>query len=67
MCGIWKKIKSINIRYSQTSFKINNITVLETCINLIESLGIKKIILNTFYLKDQIYNFINHKKFQSRN
>jgi MurNAc alpha-1-phosphate uridylyltransferase len=40
--------------------------VLETCINLIESLGIQKIILNTFYLKDQIHNFINHKKFKSK-
>jgi MurNAc alpha-1-phosphate uridylyltransferase len=29
-------------------------------------LGIQKIILNTFYLKDQIHNFINHKKFKSK-
>jgi len=46
--------------------KLNNIAVLETCINLIESLGIQQIILNTFYLKDQIHDFINNKKFKSK-
>ena len=66
MCRIWKKIKSANTRYPKPLIKLNNITVLETCINLIESLGIQKIILNTFYLKDQIHNFINHKKFKSK-
>jgi MurNAc alpha-1-phosphate uridylyltransferase len=29
-------------------------------------LGIQKIILNTFYLKDQIQNFINIKRFKSK-
>jgi MurNAc alpha-1-phosphate uridylyltransferase len=29
-------------------------------------LGIQQIILNTFYLKDQIYDFINNKKFKSK-
>ena len=29
-------------------------------------MGIQQIILNTFYLKDQIHNFINHKKFKSK-
>jgi MurNAc alpha-1-phosphate uridylyltransferase len=46
--------------------KFNNITVLETCINLIESLGIQQIIINTFYLKDQIHSFINGNKFRSK-
>jgi MurNAc alpha-1-phosphate uridylyltransferase len=46
--------------------KLNNIAVLETCINLIESLGIQQIILNTFYLKDQIRKFIKNKKFKSK-
>ena len=66
MCRIWKKIKSTNIRYSQTLIKLKNITVLETCINLIENLGINKITINTFYLKDQIHDFINSKKFKSK-
>jgi len=45
---------------------LNNIPVLETCINFIESLGVNEIILNTFYLKDQIHNFINKKNFKSK-
>jgi MurNAc alpha-1-phosphate uridylyltransferase len=40
--------------------------VLETCINLLESLGIQQIIINTFYLKDQIHSFINGNKFRSK-
>jgi MurNAc alpha-1-phosphate uridylyltransferase len=40
--------------------------VLETCINLIESLGIQQIIINTFYLRDQIHSFINNKIFRSK-
>ena len=39
--------------------------MLETCIKLIESLGIKKIIINTFYLRDQISNFLSNKNFNS--
>jgi MurNAc alpha-1-phosphate uridylyltransferase len=43
--------------------KINEITLLENCISLIESLGIKKVIINTFYLKEKIENFVRIKKF----
>ena len=46
--------------------ELNNITVLETCINLIESLGIRKIFINTFYLRDKISFFIKNKNFSSK-
>ena len=39
------------------------ITVLEKSIKLIEDLGIEKIIINTFYLKEKIESFLNDKKF----
>ena len=45
--------------------ELKNVAVLETCINLIESLGIKKIIINTYYLKDKISKFIKNKNFKS--
>ena len=64
--GFGKRLNPLTLDIPKPLIKFNNITVLETCINLIESLGIQKIILNTFYLKDQIYNFINHKKFKSK-
>ena len=40
--GFGKRLNPLNTRYSQTLIKLNNITVLETCINLIESLGYTK-------------------------
>ena len=64
--GFGKRLNPLTLDTPKPLIKLNNIAVLETCINLIESLGIQKIILNTFYLKDQIHNFINHKKFKSK-
>ena len=64
--GFGKRLNPLTLDTPKPLIKFNNITVLETCINLIESLGIQKIILNTFYLKDQIHNFINYKKFKSK-
>jgi len=37
--------------------------MLERCINLIEKLGIQKILINTFYLKDQFSEFLVKKNF----
>ena len=64
--GFGKRLNPLTLEIPKPLIKLNNITVLETCINLIESLGIQKIIINTFYLKNQIHNFINHKKFKSK-
>jgi len=64
--GFGKRLNPLTLDTPKPLIKLNNIAVLETCINLIESLGIQKIILNTFYLKDQIQNFINNKKFKSK-
>ena len=64
--GFGKRLNPLTLDTPKPLIKLNNITVLETCINLIESLGIKEIFLNTFYLKDQIHNFINKKNFKSK-
>ena len=64
--GFGKRLNPLTFETPKPLIKLNNITVLETCINLIESLGIQQIFINTFYLKDQIYNFINNKKFKSK-
>ena len=66
MCRIWKRLNPLTLDTPKPLIKLNNITVLEICINLIESLGIKEIFINTFYLKDQIHNFINKKNFKSK-
>ncbi len=64
--GFGKRLNPLTLNTPKPLIKLNNISVLETCINLIESLGIQQIILNTFYLKDQIHDFINDKKFKSK-
>ena len=42
---------------------IKDVSMLERCINLIEKLGIQKILINTFYLKDQFSVFLKSKNF----
>ena len=64
--GFGKRLNPLTLDTPKPLIKLNDIAVLETCINLIESLGIQQIILNTFYLKDQIHDFINNKKFKSK-
>jgi MurNAc alpha-1-phosphate uridylyltransferase len=64
--GFGKRLNPLTLDTPKPLIKFNNITVLETCINLIESLGIQQIIINTFYLKDQIHSFINGNKFRSK-
>ena len=61
--GFGKRLNPITLTTPKPLLEINNITLLEKCIKLIENLGIKKIIINTFYLKDQISNFLNNKDF----
>tara|TARA_B100001079_G_scaffold217334_1_gene192452 strand:+ start:646 stop:1335 length:690 start_codon:yes stop_codon:yes gene_type:complete len=64
--GFGKRLNPLTLDTPKPLIKLNNITVLEICINLIESLGIQQIIINTFYLRDQIHSFINNKKFRSK-
>ena len=61
--GYGKRLNPLTLNEPKPLLKINKITLLENCINLIESLGIKKVIINTFYLKDKIENFLTAKKF----
>ena len=61
--GYGKRLNPLTLVEPKPLLKVNEITLLENCINLIKSLGIKKIILNTFYLKEKIESFIEIKKF----
>ena len=63
--GFGKRLNPTTLNTPKPLLKLNNITMLESCINLIEILGIKKIIINTFYLRDQISNFLRSKNFRS--
>jgi len=61
--GYGKRLNPLTLTEPKPLLKLNEITLLENCINLIKSLGIKKIIINTFYLKEKIETFIKTKNF----
>ncbi len=61
--GYGKRLNPLTLNTPKPLIELNNISLLEKCIKLIVSLGIKKIIINTFYLRDQISNFLKNKNF----
>ena len=62
--GFGKRLNPLTLDIPKPLIKLKDVAILETCINLIESLGIKKIIINSFYLKNQIYDFLKKKNFK---
>ena len=61
--GFGKRLNPLTLTTPKPLLKLKDITMLERCINLIIELGIKKILLNTFHLENQIIEFIQHNKF----
>jgi MurNAc alpha-1-phosphate uridylyltransferase len=61
--GYGKRLNPLTLTLPKPLLKVDEITLLENCINLIQSLRIEKVIINTFYLKEKIENFISIKKF----
>ena len=61
--GYGTRLNPLTLTEPKPLIKINEITLLENCINLIQFLEIKKVIINTFYLKEKIEDFIKTKKF----
>ena len=61
--GFGKRLNPITLNTPKPLLEIKDVSMLERCINLIEKLGIQKILINTFYLKDQFPVFLNSKNF----
>ena len=61
--GFGKRLNPLTLETPKPLLKLNDITMLENCINVIIKLGIKKIVLNTFYFSEQIFDFIRNKNF----
>ena len=61
--GFGKRLNPLTKKIPKPLLELNNITMLENCINLNIKLGVTKILLNTFHLGDQIINFIKKKNF----
>jgi N-acetyl-alpha-D-muramate 1-phosphate uridylyltransferase len=61
--GYGKRLNPLTLDIPKPLLEINEITLLENTINLLKDLGIKKVILNTFHLKEKIKNFVKKKNF----
>ena len=61
--GFGKRLNPITLTKPKPLLEIKEVTMLEKSINLIEEMGIKKIFINTFYLKEHISSFIKNKNF----
>ena len=63
--GYGKRLNPLTLKIPKPLIKINEITLLENSINFLEKLDIKNIKINTFYLHNQIQNFILNYKSNS--
>ena len=61
--GFGKRLNPITLTKPKPLLEINEVTMLEKSINLIKEMGINKILINTFYLKEHFSNFIKNKNF----
>jgi len=64
--GYGKRLNPLTLNTPKPLLEIKNISLLENTINLINDYGIKNILINTFYLKEQIKEFINKKNFNCK-
>ena len=61
--GLGKRLNPLTLKTPKPLLELDNITILERCINIILKSGAKKIFLNTFHLGNQIFEFIQKKNF----
>jgi len=64
--GFGKRLNPITLKTPKPLITINDITLLQNTINLLEKLNIQNIKINTYYLQDQIVDFVlkNKMKFK---
>ena len=63
--GLGKRLAPLTLKTPKPLLKLNNITVLESCINTIIKLGVNKIFINTFHLGEKVSNFIENQNFST--
>ena len=61
--GFGKRLNPLTLKTPKPLLKINNVTLLESCINMTAKLGVKKILFNTFHLNTELHNFVKNKSF----
>ena len=61
--GLGKRLAPLTSKTPKPLLMLNDITILESCINTVIKLGINKIFLNTFHLGEKVSNFIKNQNF----
>ena len=64
--GFGKRLNPITLKTPKPLIAINDITLLQNTINLLEQLNIQSIKINTYYLQDQIVDFVLKNKMKSK-
>ena len=63
--GFGERLNPITLDTPKPLLKIKEITLIEYCIKIIIDLDIKKILINTFYLKEQINEFFKKHNYKA--
>ena len=61
--GFGKRLNPLTLKTPKPLLEIKDKTLLDQTIYLIKKLGIKKILINTFYLKNEIKKYVKENKF----
>ena len=56
--GYGKRLNPITLNKPKALIEINKITLLQNTLNLVTSLNVKNILINSFYLSEQIENYV---------
>ena len=56
--GYGKRLNPITLSKPKPLIEINNTTLLQNTLNLVTSLGVKNILMNSFYLSEQIEEYV---------
>ena len=62
--GFGKRLNPITLDTPKPLLKINDLSLLDHCIELIIDLDIKKILINTFHLKEKFYEFFKNHNYK---
>ena len=61
--GFGKRINPLTLKQPKPLLKIGNETLLSNALKFLEQLGIKLVVVNVYYLGEQIIDYINKNKF----
>ena len=61
--GYGKRLNPITLNKPKPLIEINKTSLLQNTLNLIHSLGVKNVLINSFYLSEQIENYVDNLNF----